>query len=595
MTSQTDLAQIRALLQAGQFKSALKACKDGLRRYPKEAGFANFAGIALSQSGKPKEAIPFFVKAVKRAPGNADCQDNLLRAYIQAGQFKQADALAAQLLERRPEDGELHYQIALLEMQRDHMTKAQEAADKVIAADRAALEAAGTPSQDLRVKAARGHNLRAVIRERAGDEDGAFDDYRASLDLNPNSPDTLSNIALQLSMRMQPDAALAALEKALSIHPRHILALQRYAIQLNENGRRAEAADAMRMALELDPLNADFLRSLSRMETRDGAQALIPQIEAALKKVRKNSLDAAQMSFALAHCLEKTGQDATESYRQANEAARAQRPHDLQASQARQDTILAQFPLDRPLPQADRTDGPRPIFVLGQPRSGTTLIEVMLAAHPDIATAGEQAIMGRLVHPFTTGKTFTEADAKALAEDYRTSLPGKDGPYAAIIDKMPANYQYIGFILSAFPDAVVLSTLRDPRDVAWSMWRNWFPNAALNYVFDMAAMAEEANIYARYMAHWKALAPDRVHDVSYEALVRDVDGESRRLAQLCGVDWLPEMAAPERSAQAVRTASANQVRQPVHTGSIGGWADQAEDMRPFLERLDPALWPDLSR
>ena len=594
MTSQTDLAHVMSLLQSGQLKPALKACKDGMRRYPKEAAFPNLVGIALSQSGKPKEAIPYFVKAIKRAPGNTDFQDNLLKAYIQAGQYTQAHALGEKLLARRPDDSELHYQIALMHMQRDRLDQAIASANQVIATDAATLTKAHPAQPDLKAKAARGYNLRAVIRERLGDDDGAYSDYQASLELNPNNAETLSNIAPQLSLRMRPKEALEALEKALSLNPRHVNVLHRYGIQLNENGRKNEAIDVLKMALEVDPSHAGVMRGLARMETERGAAALLPQIAAAMKTARKGTLDQALLSFAEAHCFEKTGGDVARAYRRANDQARTVRPYDRAASDARQSAILARFPLDgEPAPPAPAS-GPRPIFVLGQPRSGTTLIEVMLSAHPDIKTAGEQAILGRLAEPFIhSDQPFDRAAADELGQTYRRLLPGLDGDVAGVIDKMPANYALIGFILRALPNAIILNTVRDPRDVAWSMWRTWFPNTPLNYTFDMSAMAHEANLYARYMAHWKALAPGRIHDVFYEDLVTDVEAHSKSLAKLCDVNWVPAMAAPEHSAQAVRTASAHQVRQPVHSGSVGGWRRHADDMKPFLDGLDPALWQGL--
>jgi hypothetical protein len=163
----------------------------------------------------------------------------------------------------------------------------------------------------------------------------------------------------------------------------------------------------------------------------------------------------------------------------------------------------------------------------------------------------------------------------------------------AFVDKMPANYRLIGYLATALPEARFVHLLRDPRDVALSIWRTHFPAAAMGFTADLEAIAQMANLYRRYMAHWQALFPERILDVPYAELVQDIEGWSRRLAEHCGLDWVPEMAAPEKNPGAVRTASVNQVRQGVHSRSVGAWRKHAEALAPFVAALDPALWPEL--
>lgn len=596
MTAQIDIRQALTLLQSGQFKAALKLCKAGMRRFPREPGFANLAGMALSQSGNPREGAQYFVKALRLAPSDTVYQDNLAMAYVQSGQYDKAEALIQKILPRRSQQGSLYYQLGVMEMQRGALDRALQAATDAIEADRAMIADQGGMTPEFGQAVARAYNLRAVTHVAMGDDDRAYDDYRAALEFDPNNLETLSNISLQLARRMQTAKALAALEKALSMNPRHLNALQRYGIQLNEAGRRDEAVEVLNMALQVDPANSDILRELARIATADAMPQLKPKLDAAFAKARKGSIDRARVAFALAHCAEKTGQsdEAARLYGIANALTAELRPDDRARAGREEAAIMALFPSGHRVPQAPAGKGPVPIFVVGQPRSGTTLTELVLSAHPRITGVGEQAIAGRLAHPFLTeGATFGAQEAQAFARDYWTALPGQEGDPAGIVDKMPANYKYVGFLLAALPDAVILNAARDPRDVAWSMWRNWFPNQPMNYTFDMAAMAAEANAYARYIAHWKALFPGRVHDIVYEDLVSDLEGQSRRLAALCGVDWMPDMAAPERNTSAVRTASVNQVREGVHTRSIGGWAEHADTLAPFIEGLDPELWPGI--
>jgi tetratricopeptide (TPR) repeat protein len=594
MTEPTLPQEIMALLRDGRPKVALKTARAAMRRFPKEAGFVNAAGLALSQMGSKGEAVAQFAAAWKLAPQDMAIQNNLVQALIETRQWDKALTLIERFMAHRTERDELLYQKAVIAMQRGDLETAVTTVTQAIED----VENARTKGQapDAAIRLARAYNLRAVIRVALGQEGPALADYRRSLELNPNSPDALSNMALILSMQMQTDEALAALERALTLAPRNVNALQRYAIQLNEAGRTGDAIRAYERLLDIAPTHSDGLREFARLQGDAPHPELQRKLDVALTKAPKNSLDQAKIAFGLAHLAERAGDaaQAVRLYARANRLTAAARPVDSAAAEREEIGILGLFPQDRDPPHADVSAPPALVFVVGQPRSGTTLVEQVLSAHPAIVGAGEQPMAGRLVRAvLKSGSEWTPDTAKEFAADYRRGLPPLSGAPERVIDKMPANYKLIGFLATAFPDAVFVHLRRDPRDVAWSMWRSWFPNEPMNYTFDMAAMAREANAYVRYMDHWAQLFPTRIHDVAYEDLVADIEGQSRRLADICGVDWVPDMAAPERNTAAVRTASVNQVRQGVHSRSIGGWRANETALRAFLDGLDPKLWPGL--
>lgn len=599
MADTSNPQEIIALLNQGRSKAALKLARAGMRRFPKEGGFANLAGLAAHQIGDKRAALGHFQTALRLAPTDPGFQNNVVQALLETGQLDRAETLIRQCLNKRPDRETLLYQLAALELQRGNPERAVDAASRAIDASEATAN--GGLRRDQTLALARSYNIRGVARLASAREDLALADYRKSLELNPDNPETLSNISLLLSMRMRAGEALAALERALALNPRHVNALQRYGIQLNEAGRLAEAIDAYHRLLDVAPMHADGMRELARLQDAAANAALRPKMQAVMAKLPKTSLDRVRLGFGLAHIAEQAG-DATlaeRGYAQANALAAGLRPHD-QAEAAREEAaILAAFPAGYVLRDGPAAQTLAPVFVLGQPRSGTTLVEQVLSAHPGIVGAGELAMAARLARSFfDRGGAFDAAAARAFAEGYRGGVPQvlsemQPAP-RAFVDKMPANYKLIGFLATAFPDATILHVCRDPRDVAWSMWRSWFPNAPMNHTFDQAAMAAEANAYVRCMTHWKRLFPTRIHDIAYEDMVGDIDATSRRLAELCGVDWTADMAAPERNAASVRTASVKQVRQGVHRRSIGGWRRHAGALRVFLDRLDPMLWPDLA-
>jgi hypothetical protein len=229
---------------------------------------------------------------------------------------------------------------------------------------------------------------------------------------------------------------------------------------------------------------------------------------------------------------------------------------------------------------------PRPIFVVGLPRSGTTLIEMTISAHAAVEGCGELPFIGRWVAENSQSTSTDE-----LAKFYRASLPRLPDGIVAFVDKMPNNYQYLGYIAAAFPNSAIVNVERDPRDVALSMWRTNLGYGEVAYANDQRHMAAEANRYRRYMNHWTSkLGKGRIHSVCYEDLVSDIASQAPKIAAACGLDFDPAMLLPEKNSSAVRTSSRFQVRQTVHSRSIGAWEPFADELEVFINQLDHKLW-----
>ena len=571
--------KIMAQLQAGDLARAVKSAKTAHKKFPKEPYFANLTGMALAQSGNEREAALFFNKALRMAPKDQNYQNNLVQALVMSGQHEKAQALIGKLLTKRADPSELYYQLAMSQMRSGNGDAALEALSR-------ALEA--NPSH------ARAHNLRGVFYSETGRDAEAVAAYEASLAIAPDNPETLANLSLPLSRLNREEEGLAALEQALQINPSHLASLQRYASQLNELGRREQAKAALHRLLAAYPAQGDAMHQLAQIQTAEENAALLPLVEKALDKLSNNAPERIPLNFALSAIHWQAGDipAAARALKAANGQYVRQHPFDMARETQEMADILALFPQDTAPVIAKPADGPTPVFVIGQPRSGTTLTEQILTSHPDIAGFGELATAGRLVEDaLRGGQGF---DPEGFAADYMQSLPELPDTASTFVDKMPANYRYVGFLASALPQARFVWLQRDPRDVALSMWRAYFPRPAMGYTFDLEAMAQVANMHQQYLQHWQALFPDRILTIRYEDIVADIDAASRKLAGFCGVDWVADMARPERNTAAVRTASVGQVREGVHRRSIDGWKRLKDQLQPFVGRLDKGLWPDLS-
>lgn len=578
ITVEQHAQKVMALMNAGKFAQAAKAARAAFKKFPREGNFANVAGMALAQNGNIREALPMFNKALKLKPGDVGIQDNLVQAMVMNGQIDKALDLIDRLAPKRANPAQLLYLKATAMLQQGKLEEAVEAATLSIEAN---------PQSPL------SYNMRGIANADLGRDAEAVADFETSHELNPQDPDPLANIGNPLSRLNRFDDALAAARKALALRPDHLNALFRYALLLTEAGELQEAVEQYRKIIEIDPLHGEAYFELVQAQSAADNAALEPQLKSAMAKLPQKAGPQIHLNFAMGNMHYQNGnfEQADRFLKQANALTSEQHPYDKEGAEQEFQRICDMFPVGcAPSGEGDQTR-PRPIFVVGQPRTGTTLTEMILTAHSNVHSCGELPAAGRLTKPILQDdKPF---DPLAFASEFRSFLPEIEEGTEAFVDKMPANYRFVGFLLQAFPEASIIHLTRDPRDVALSMWLRYFPAEWMNFTYDLKGMAFNANLYKKYMAHWEAVYGDRILTLDYREIVSDVEGSAKRLAKHCGLDFVEEMAAPERNKAKVKTASLVQVRQGVHQKSLGGWRVMENTLAPFCDALDPALWPEL--
>ncbi|WP_299349893.1 tetratricopeptide repeat-containing sulfotransferase family protein [uncultured Shimia sp.] len=566
------------LLNNGKFAQAAKTASAAGKKFPKDAELFNIAGTAYAQMGKAREAVSSFNKALKLTPSNEGFQNNLIRAMIMAGEHAKAEALIDKLINRRENPAELYHYKAGSMTGRKMPQEVIEVCNQAIAADPIHAQA---------------YNLRGITYCEIEEFENAVADLQKARELSPKDPSFLSNLGFALSSLEQHDEALDAIKTALEIDPKHLLARYRYATSLTDSGHLEEAIENHYKVLEIDPLHGDAFIQLVHLQSKEDNLALEPRLRKALANAPRRSPVQVDLKLAMGNLLFQKGEytEAANFLAQSNAAAAQSRPYDRAAADAEYAEICKRFPIGSADQIPAPNDGLTPIFVIGQPRSGTTLTEMILSAHPDVQSCGE------LPGGMTYSRALLDQDAplepERFAEDYYSCVPALNDGARAFVDKLPPNYAYVGFLLSALPNARVIHIGRDPRDVALSMWRRTFSSPSMNYTFDLGAMAHTANLYKRYIQHWEEVYGDRILTLDYREVVSDVEGSSKRMAEHCGLEWAPQMAAPEKNKARVRTASASQVRQGVHQKSLGGWHVVKDALKPFVDGLDPELWPEL--
>jgi tetratricopeptide (TPR) repeat protein len=532
----SNLGQL--LLEKKDLQGALFHCREAVRLRPTFPEAHNNLGNVLRELGHLPESKACYAEALRLNPNLAMTYNNMGQAIQEEGNLDQALAWYQEALQREPDSARIHSNLAsALEEQEKH--------DDAIARYELALQ--------LDPNYAEAHNGLGWVRHEQGDFEGAMARYRRALALKPDFAPALSNLGMVREELGDFEAALGCFREALQHDPRHSGALAQMALLL-----RSKLPDAdleMIRARLADPLLAPGQRSA--------------------------------LHFGLAQVLDARREfdQAGEHARQANALSleywrqRGQSYDPVQHTRFVDELIAAFNPRFFARTRDFGLDTERPIFIVGLPRSGTTLTEQILAGHSQVFGAGELRFGRESFDALATtlaggpvSNWLTRLDrhsTRQVAQAHLDQLRQLNAPAARVADKMPDNYLYVGLLATLFPRAKFIHCRRDLRDVAVSCWVTNFRH--IRWASDVQHIAARFHDYQRLMDHWRQVLPVQVLEVAYEDTVADLEGIAQRLVAWCGLEWEPACLSFHERRQPVRTASVTQVRQPIYTKSVARW------------------------
>jgi Tfp pilus assembly protein PilF len=437
-----------------------------------------------------------------------------------------------------------------------------------------------------------------------GDKALAEATLRSVVALDPNHASAVQGLGALMAERGQAALAAPWLQRACELAPQNARAHRDLGAVLAFLGELDAARDVLIRAIELDPLQGEAMDTLVRLqplnEPTPQARAVLAVLDRLAGELDRLSPDhQCQRLFSLAKALEDQGQfdRAFACLARANAIRRAGLSFDIDAAERRLDAIAQVFDADRLASlKGFGLASDRPIFIVGMPRSGTTLIEQILSAHPAVHGAGEAPLLANWLaasrgpdgtaYP-SWGRTMTDADCRNIGQVYLDAL-AKAAPHEPrVTDKWVENFEHLGLIHACLPNAVIIHCQRDPRDTALSCFAIRFL-VGQAYSYDLTELGRYWRAYDRLMAHWRAvLPPERIFEAPYEAVVGDVEGWARRLIAHCGLDWDDACLRFYESGRPVTSASFAQVRRPIYTGSVGRWRPFAAHLGPLLDALGP--------
>lgn len=539
-----------ALHAVGRSADAIESYRRAIALAPGNAmAHSNLARV-LTDLGDTDAAIESGRTAIALDPAMAGGHINLAAAYAKAKRFAEAETAYLRGAMLEPGRAETHRDLAMVLMELDRL-------DESLACHERALA--------LKSDDASFFNARGMTRVRKGDMWSAEADFRRATELNPQSPDGW--VGLGWSLRLL--------------------------------GRFKEADDCFAKVREIDPGRVEAYRHLATTGPEEGGEEARERLIAQLAHPATSDKDRIIAGFALGRQLDNAERydEAFAQYRAANALVHAGHAaagirFDADAFRRRIDLLIEHYPPDAfPEPIGDPSE--LPVFIVGMPRSGTTLTEQIAASHSQVHGAGELQDIGRIADALAgEGKRRVaahQADAELaarLAHGHLMRLRQQAKGAVRAIDKMPDNILCLGMIAQIYPGARVIFCTRDPRDIGLSCYFQNFSEGLHPFAYDLADCGRRTAQTNRVMAHWRRALPLRMHEVNYETLVADLEGESRKLIAFLGLEWEPACLEFHRTERSVTTVSHWQVRQPLYSRSVHRWRHYESHLAPLLQGLD---------
>jgi tetratricopeptide (TPR) repeat protein len=632
---------------------AEQLCRDALTELPGEPNLMSLLGSALNRQGRGHEAESLLRRALREQPDYAKGHEELGRSLLQQGRHDEAieELRSALALEPKLQSAQLALVHALTESGRGE--QANEMMQSFLGADPARqriaeaavhhrfgrLKEAEKIYREILVRDPRNVEalrLLALVAFTAEQFGQAEKLLQRAVGIAPDFLPAWIDLSRAQLERLDIPAALASIERAADQGPRsaqvqiqkanvqaragrHQEAIETYrrANELNPEsvagflglgntlktiGRQAEAIDAYRRATSLRPEVSEAWWSLSNLKTFRFEDRECAAMERQLEAPGLPDEARVQFCFALAKALEDRGDFARafELYDQGNRTRRAMEQYDPVQTEVINERIRKVFDADF----LARHSGcgypdPAPIFVVGLPRSGSTLLEQILSSHSLVDATHELPEVGRLIQQINRDSkdkiTYPEAVSAfddvawaALGRSYIDATRQYRHQAPRFIDKNPNNFASIGLLSIALPNARFVNARRYPLDTCLSCYKQLFARGQ-PFTYDLTELGEYYLEYARVMAHWHAVLPGRVLDVHYESVVADQGGQARRLLEFCGLPWEDACLRYYETERAIRTASSEQVRLPIYDSSVGIWRRYERELAPLIEILRPVL------
>jgi tetratricopeptide (TPR) repeat protein len=423
----------------------------------------------------------------------------------------------------------------------------------------------------------------------------AVDACNRAIEVKPDNAEAYNNRGNALRSLGQLKAAVQSCDKAIELKPDFAEAYNNRGNILKDLGQLTGAAESYKKAIEFKPDFAIAHHNLSALKEYKPDDAQIELMEGLFTGLEPGISDRMYLCFALAKVYEDLDEyDRSFKYlAEGNHLRHRELNYNIDNDREmiagiKEIITTGSLTLDV---VPDGNASIQPLFIVGMPRSGTTLVEQILASHTKVHGAGELEALNRLVAPIMNlensedkSQLFQNA-INTMHDGYLEALAALDVPEKIITDKNPLNFRWIGFILSAFPDAKIINLNRDSRATCWSIYKHCFSKEGNGYAYDMDNLVGFYKLYIDLMSFWHERYPNSIYDLCYEDLTENQEQETRRLLEFCNLEWEKQCLDFHKSERAIKTASAAQVRKKMYKGSSEVWRKYETHLQPLIKGL----------
>ena len=546
--TQIQIDSVMELYSSGKIHEAITSINELTQNFPKEPLLFNIGGACYLAADLINEAVKFFEKAIELKPDYAAAQYNLGVAFRTLKQTDSAIECFRKAIEINPAYPDAHNNIGLILLQYGKFFEAVEHFEWAVAYKPDFSQAY--------------NNLGATLQE-LRKYDQAITNYEKAVNLDPNYAQAHHNLGISFQILGDEVKSINHYEKALLIKP--------------DYGQAYQNISALKKYTKNDSQILTMQNLLSNKETLESEKIFLCFALAKAYSDINNSKD-------LYKCLDE-----------GNRLRKKQLNYSIENSESLHSIIKKLFKSPKPISKKEISktiSSKQPIFIVGMPRSGTTLIEQIIASHNDVYGAEEINTMSNLISkilqdPSSYGtKGVPEKTLVSLRKEYLESLDRFGVSENIITDKLPLNFQYIGFILSAFPDAKIIHIQRDAIATCWSNFKHNFSSNGNGWAYNMNDLSRFYRLYIELMSFWHKSFPNKIYDISYENLTKNQEKETKNLLKYCELDWNKNCLEFHKTKRPVKTASALQVRKKIYQGSSEVWKEHKKYLQPIIDGLN---------
>ena len=568
------------LYSSGRIEEAIEAIEALNKKYPNEPLLINISGVCYQAQGLTDSAIENYKHAIKIKPDYVDALYNLGNIFRDDNRLYDAIKSYKKVIDIKPDYDDAQFNLGVSLQILGQVDKAIDHYEKALLSI--------PDNTGIRI------NLGCIFQN-LGNLDDAIKEYKKVLKIDSSHIIALNNLGTCLKEIGDMHEAIEYFKKALETKPDYSDVYYNLGYVFQDLGQFDKAILNYERAISIDNYPMAY-HSLSQLKKYKPNDTQIIQMESLLRSGNLSQSEQINICFALANIYEKFGNQ-VEFFNYLNEGNILQKNesnYSLVNTENELNVIKKMFrkPFPSTLKSISYSSSEKTlIFIVGMPRSGTSLVEQIISSHRSVYGAGELNTLTKLASPiinnFMLGDIdqVTEQALTFIRNEYLDKLEQLNIEDKVITDKLPLNFQYIGFILSAFPEAKIVHLKRDARAICWSNYKYYFDSKNNGYSNNFEDLVGFYELYDDLMSFWHDLYPTKIYDLSYEDLTTNQEDETRKLLEYCDLDWDENCLNFHTNNRAVKTISSLQVRQKMYQGSSENWKKYRAYIKPLIDGL----------